>query len=197
VPQPPSLPRPPPPPPETLQGIGRGIHEIQVQQLIDSGKIGDVVQKVDDLSLTVGIHGRDIRSIKGKVDRLEATVEDHTSRLVEIERLPNARSSHSYELDRYDPDETPGGGIRVDHAIWDTIRTQRAEMEQALSEVREQLSAVDQAREIEAARAAGAEEREARLHEKAKRTRERWTVLIVTVVPLVSAIAYVLARIAH
>ena len=95
MPEPPRPPKPPPPAPETLQGIGAGIHAIQLQQTRDSRKLDELGQNVADINATVTVHGREIRQLREAVD-------EHHERLVDLERLPRARP-HPSLVDKYDP----------------------------------------------------------------------------------------------
>ncbi len=151
---------PPPPPPETLQGIGEGIHAIQLQQSRDSRKLDELGQNVADINATVTVHGREIRQLRDAVD-------EHHERLVDLERLPRARPPHPSMVDKYDPDQTPGGGIRIEPHMWSGIQ-------KVLSDLREQVEAGDQARTIEVARAEAAEKREIEIEADRERDAHEW-----------------------
>ena len=155
---PPAPPKPPPPAPETLQGIGQGIYSIQAQQARDSRKLDELGANVADINATVTVHGREIR-------QLREAVEDHADRLVDLERLPHARAPYPSRpsiLEDDDAEETsPGGHIRVD-------RHKIANMERTLDTLREQVTARDQALDIEKERADAVEKERLRVAAEAK-----------------------------
>ena len=132
-----------------------------------------VAAGIDEMLRTQSKHGRTLDTHSSLLARVESqvhvntsdisnikhTLADHGDRLVDLERLPHA--PHPSLVERYDPDETPGGGIRVEPHMW-------AGIQKVLSDLREEVSGAEQARAIEVARAEAAEAREVELKSEAK-----------------------------
>jgi hypothetical protein len=160
VPDLPKPPRPPPPAPETLQGIGSGIREILI-------KVGKLDEKGDRLDAAVGRvefkqneQGYEINAIKRDQDQMKFTLSDHGDRLVDLERLPRARAPHSSEMDleSYNAEMTPAGGIKLEHAMWSSIMRSKADTERAMNELRALVEAQEEDRTREKQKREWAEE---------------------------------------
>jgi hypothetical protein len=161
-------PKPPPPPPETLQGIGNGIREILVKVDglgVKHERLADAVGRVE---YKQNEQGYEIKAIKREQQEMKEALDDHGTRIVELERLPRARPPHPSEprIDDLDEDErtSPGGRYVVAASKW-------AQMERALSYLREQVDGAEQARLVEQARAQGAEEEREAIRAKAEADR--------------------------
>ena len=75
----------PPPDPSALKGIRAGIDEILSQQRRDALKLDELGRDMADVVATVTVHGRELRKVR-------ETLEEHHERLVDLERLPRAKS---------------------------------------------------------------------------------------------------------
>jgi phosphatidate phosphatase PAH1 len=144
--------------------------------------IDETLRKLDSVTRTQETHSGLLARVEAQthvntaeIRDIQVKLDDHGERIIELERLPRARSPHSdlsqfglQDDDDLDDYTSPGGHLRISVQARQEERRRVAAMERALNDLREQVDAESAAREQERR----AKERESLRAEGAEHERE-------------------------
>lgn len=152
----------------------------------------DLIPRVDKVERVQIKHDRLLREHDTAIERHGRALDEHGA---ELEKRRDA--AINVDGQRYDPERTPMGGIKLQPAIWDSVKRALDEQREAQAKSDATIRELQQSLAIEAARAAGAEEAQAKAEKKTAAMYKTIGVWMTGAALAAGGIAYAFAHLFH